>query len=112
MGRAGSLLSFTWTFSGFAGTIDWGIKESGLRTFTTGGRILSLKTNGQQDFLNSRYGGRVTGYRTSGRVVFTFNAVNRSDMNTYLCILRAASSRDSDQYDHVQLIVEGNHGWF
>ena len=110
-GRAGSPFNFTWTFSGVAGIIDWGIKESGVNAFTRNGKILSLKTDGQQEFLNSRYDGRVTGYRMSGQVVFTFNTINRSDMNTYLCVLRAAGARDPDQYDHVHLIVEGNHGW-
>ena len=111
MGRDGMPFNFTWTFSGAAGGIEWGIKESGVNAFTRNGKILSLKTDGQQEFLNSRYDGRVTGYRMSGQVVFTFNTINRSDMNTYLCVLRAAGARDPDQYDHVHLIVEGNHGW-
>ena len=110
-GRAGSPFNFTWTFSGDVGTIEWGIKESGLNDFTKNGKILSLKTGGQQQLLNSRYDGRVTGYRMSGQVVFTFNTVNRSDMKTYLCVLRAANPRHPDQYDHVHLFVEGNHGW-
>ena len=112
IGRDGLPFNFTWTFSGAAGTIEWGIKESDGDAFTNDGKILSLKKGGQQDFLNSRYDGRVTGYLMSGQVVFAFNAVSRNDVNTYLCILRAASARDSDQYDHIHLIVEGNHGWF
>ena len=111
MGRDGLPFNFTWAFSGAAGAIEWGIKESDGDAFTKDGKILSLKGGGQQDFLNSRYDGRVTGYRMSGQVVFAFNAVSRNDVNTYLCILRAASARDSDQYDHIHLIVEGNHGW-
>ena len=111
MGRDGMPFNFTWTFSGAAGGIEWGIKESGVNAFTKDGKILYLNRGGQQNFLNSRYDGRVTGYWMSGQVVFAFNTVSRNDVNTYLCILRAVSPRDPDQYDHIHLIVEGNHAW-
>ena len=111
MGRAGSPLNFTWTFSGVADAVEWGIKESGVNAFTTDGKILTLSNDGSKTFHKSGYDGRVTGDRMPGQVVFAFNALNRNDINTYLCILRADSAKDSDQFDHVHLIVEGNHGY-
>ncbi|KAM7437881.1 39S ribosomal protein L41 [Porites harrisoni] len=106
MGRAGSPLNFTWTFSGVADAVEWGIKESGVNAFTTDGKILTLSNDGSKTFHKSGYDGRVTGDRMPGQVVFAFNALNRNDINTYLCILRADSAKDSDQFDHVHLIVE------
>ena len=111
MGRAGSPLNFTWTFSGAAAAVEWGIKESGVNAFTQDGKILTLSNDGSITFYKSGYDGRVTGYWMSGQVVFAFNALNRNDINTYLCILTAGSVQDSDQFDHVHLIVEGNHGY-
>ena len=104
--------NFTWTFSGAALAIEWGIKKSGVDDFTSDGKILSLTNTGEQIFYKSGYDGRVTGNWMSGQVVFEFNAINRNDMNSYLCILRSNSVQDDDQYDGVHLIVEGNHGWF
>ena len=104
--------NFTWTFSGVALAIEWGIKKSDVDDFTSDGKILSLKNTGEQIFHKSGYDGRVTAKWISGQVVFEFDAVNRNDMNSYLCILRAEGVHDSDQYDGVYLIVEGNHGWF
>ena len=104
--------NFTWTFSGAALAIEWGIKKSGVNDFTSDGKILSLKNTGEKIFHKSGYDGRVTGNWLSGQVVFEFNAIDRDDGNFYLCILRPDSVQDSDQYDGVHLIVEGNHGWF
>ena len=111
-GRDGLPFNFTWTFSGVADAAEWGIKESGVNAFTTDGKILSLKNTGQQTFHKSGYYGRVTGTWIPGQVLFAFNAVNRNDINTYLCILRADSVQNSDQFDLVHLTVEGNNGYF
>lgn len=105
-------LNFTWTFSGSASVIEWGIKKTGVNVFTSNGKILSLKNTGEKIFHKSGYSGHVTGTWIPGQVVFAFNAVNRNDMKSYLCILRADSVRDDDQYDGVHLIVEGNHVCF
>ena len=104
--------NFTWTFSGAASAVEWGIKKSDGDAFTPGGKILSLSSGGTKTFHKSGYDGRLTGHWISGQVVFAFNAVNRNDANTYLCILRSSRPQDSDQYDHVRLVVEGNHGYF
>ena len=112
MGRDGLPFNFTWTFSGVAGSIEWGIKKSGVNVFTANGKILSLKNTGEKVFHKSGYDGRVTGNWMSGQLVIEFNAVNRNDTNSYLCILRADSVQDDDQFDGVHLIVEGNHGLF
>ena len=111
-GRDGLPFNFTWTFSGAASAIEWGIKKRGVNDFTSDGKILSLKKTGEEIFHKSGYDGRVTGKWMPGQVVFKFNAVSRNDMNSYLCILRADSVQNSDQYDGVHLIVKGNHGWF
>ena len=112
MGRDGLPFNFTWTFSGAVYAVEWGIKKSGVNDFTFDGKILSLKITGEKIFHKSGYSGHVTGTWISGQVVFAFNAVNRNDMNSYLCILRADSVQDSDQYDGVHLTVEGNHVCF
>ena len=89
-----------------------GIKGSGANVFTPDGKILSVSSDGTETFHKSGYDGRLTGYWISGQVVFAFNAININDANTYLCILRADTAQDSDQNDHVRLVVEGNHGYF
>ena len=111
-GRDGFPFNFTWTFSGAASAAEWGIKESGVNDFTSGGKILTLKKTGEKTFHKSGYDGHVTGTWVSGQVVFAFNAVNRSDKNSYLCILRPDRVQDAAQYDGVHLIVEGNHVCF
>ena len=71
---------------------------------------MSIK-NGVQNLNNQEYDGRVNGSRSgnsqSGQVVFTLTAINRNDMKSYRCILRAGFG-ESDQVDDVQLNVEGN----
>lgn len=104
--------NFTWTFSGVASAIEWGIKKSDTDFFTSNGKILSLRSDGTKIFHKSGYDGRLTGHWISGQVVFAFNAVNRNDANTYLCILRSSTPMDSDQNDHVRLVVEGKLGYF
>lgn len=106
-GREGSPVNFTWEFSGDAITAEWGIKKSGANDFTSPGKILTVRNGGSQTLHNINYAGRVTGDLMSGQVVFAFNAVKSEDMNTYLCILRAGSAQGRDQYDYVNLIVEG-----
>ena len=103
--------NFTWTFSGVAISVEWGIKKSDGDAFTPDGKILSLSSDGTKTFHKSGYDGRLTGHWISGQVVFAFHAVNKNDANTYLCILRSSRPQDSDQNDHVRLVVEGNHGY-
>ena len=104
--------NFTWTFSGVAALIEWGIKERDVDAFTPNGKILSVSSDGTKKFHKSGYDGRLTGHWISGQVVFAFNAISRNDANTYLCVLRSSRPRDSDQKDHVHLVVEGNQGYF
>ena len=104
--------NFTWTFSGVASTVEWGIKKSGVNDFTSDGKILSLKNTGEKIFHKSEYYGHVKGTWISGQVVFAFKAVNRNDLNSYLCILRPDSVQDAAQYDGVHLIFQGNHVCF
>ena len=50
--------------------------------------------------------GNRSGNLKSGEVFFSLNAISKQDANHYLCIIRAGFGL-SDQYDDVQLIVEG-----
>lgn len=103
-----SPVNFTWTFTGNPDSIDWGVKGAGGNDFDQNGLILSLK-GGVQTSINKEYVGRVSGNSQSGQVIFTFKAINRNDTKSYLCILRGGFG-ESDKFDDVQLIVEGNYG--
>ena len=109
--RVHSTVNFIWTFTGNPYEIDWGIKGAAVNDFEANGKILSLTGDGQT-FINRGYYGRVngswSGNSNSGQVVFTLTAINRNDMKSYRCILRAGFG-ESDNIDDVQLIVEGNY---
>lgn len=111
----GSSVNFTWTFTGDPLTIDWGIKQVGANDFQSNGRILSVDRRGTQTVINQGYNGRINGMRSgnsqSGQVVFTLSTIQIKDMGSYLCMLRAGFG-DSNQFDDLKLVVEGNYRCF
>ena len=115
MSTLGSSVNFTWTFTGDPSTIDWGIKQVGANSFKSNEPILSVDRGGTQTVKNQRYNGRINGIRSgnsqSGQVVFTLSTIEMKDMESYLCMLRAGFG-DSNQFDYLKLVVEGNYGWF
>ena len=115
MSAVGSSVNFTWTFTGKPSSIDWGIKQPGANDFEENGRILSVDSGGTQTVINQRYNGRINGIWSgnsqSGQVVFTLSSIEMKDMESYLCMLRAGFG-DSNQFDDLKLVVEGNYGWF
>ena len=115
MNTVGSSANFTWTFEGDPVTIKWGIKQAGANDFEPNGLLLSVAKDGTQSVENQNYNGRVNGIRSgnsqSAQVVFTLSTIEMKDMESYLCILRAGFG-DSDQFDYMKLVVEGNYGSF
>ena len=115
MSTVGSSVNFTWTFTGNPSSIEWGIKQAGADDFQLNGRILSVDRGGTQMVMNQRYNGRINGIWSgnsqSGQVVFTLSTIEMKDMESYLCMLRAFFG-DSNQFDHLKLVVEGNYRCF
>ena len=111
-GTAGTSVNFTWRFSGNVGAIHWGLKKVGSQNIFEGNSpLLSLDKSGKTTFTHQGYTGRVSGSRTgnssSAQVIFTLSSITINDAKPYLCILRAGFG-GSDQYDYVQLAVDGN----
>ena len=115
MRKVGSSLNFTWTFVGDPIRIKWGIKKAGANDFKSDGLILSVAADGTQTVENQGYDGRVNGIWSgnaqSAQVVFTLSTIEMKDMDSYLCVLRGDFG-DSDQFDYLNLVVEGSYGWF
>ena len=115
MGIVGSSINFSWTFVGDPVTIKWGIKRAGANDFESNGLILSVAKDGTQRVENQGYNGRVNGIRSgnsrSAQVVFTLSAIEMKDMESYLCVLRGGFG-ESDQFDYLNLVVEGNYSCF
>ena len=108
-------MNFTWTFVGDPVTIKWGIKKAGANVFESNGLILSVAKDGTQTVKNQGYNGRVNGIRSgnsqSSQVVFTLSTTEMKDMESYLCVLRAGFGQ-SDQFDYLKLVLEGNYPCF
>ena len=105
-------MNFTWRFSGDVGGIEWGIKKAGAYVIEVNGKILFLDTSGKQIFVHQGYAGRVNGSRagdsSSGQVIFTLSAITINDAKSYLCEIKGIYFLDSDQFDYVKLVVEGD----
>ena len=114
MGTVGSSMNFSWTFIGDPGTIKWGIKKAGANAFESNGLILSVAKDGTQT-VDQGYNGRVNGIWSgnsqSAQVVFTLSTIEMKDMKSYLCLLRGGFG-ESDQFDYLKLVVEGNYRCF
>ena len=111
-GTVGSSVNFTWRFSGNVLAVSWGIRKAGSQNVFEGNSpLLSLDIYGNPSFTHQGYTGRVNGSRTGdssfAQVIFTLRSITINDAKPYLCILRAGFG-GSDQYDYVQLVVEGN----
>lgn len=115
MSTVGSSVNFTWTFTSDPVSIKWGIKKAGANDFESNGLILSVAKDGTQAVINRGYNGRINGIRSGnsqfGSVVFTLSNIKMRDMESYLCKLRAGFG-DSDQFDHLILVVKGNYRCF
>ena len=113
IGRVGSSLNFTWTFSGDMKFADWGTKQSGVDGIDT--VLVSLTRTGQGSVVPpSQYAGRVSGtwdWKTSpGQVTFTLNSIRKSDDDAYACKITPVSLVNSSVVDTFQLVVRGE--WF
>ena len=115
MGTVGSSMNFSWTFIGDPVRIKWGIKKAGAIDFESNGLILSVAKDGTQTVENQGYNGRVNGIWSgnsqSALVVFTLSTIEMKDMESYLCVLRGGFG-ESDQFDYLNLVVEGNYSCF
>ena len=111
-----SSVNFTWRYSGDVASIEFGFKTTNAATLKTNGKILVLNSLGKTAYVHQSYTGRVSGSRTgnssSGQVIFNLSGITLNDTDTYGCQLYPNNLRDSNQFDYVKLIIQGDVHFF
>ncbi|KAL9964204.1 hypothetical protein ACROYT_G027807 [Oculina patagonica] len=108
-GSVGSSVNFTWSFSGDADKVDWGLKKDGVNSFENSGKLISLSKYGPVSVTApSAYIGRVSGNGdvSSGYVIFTLSSIRKSDERHYGCRIIPTDSFDTSKFDSVYFAVK------
>ena len=103
-------MTFTWSFSGDTGTVNWGIKKDNVHQVTT---LISLDQSGMIQFTPpapdeyvTRVHGSFNGNSSAGQAIFTLAKITKNDEKIYGC--KARSSDFSVRlFDTVALVVVG-----
>lgn len=109
----GSLVNFTWKFTGDVDTVDWGLKKTGVDDIADQGLLISLSKSGPVSVIvPPAYNGRVSrkGDVSSGQVIFTLTSIKESDERLYGCRIKPSDVfSDVNQFDPVYLEVKGEY---
>ena len=111
-------MQFTWSYSGGASLIKsviCGLKQDNTEAIPPNGVLVSVntKTGQKQQLVNLpvRYNGRVSwtfsGDQSSGQLNFTLAPLENGDDRFYSCMLDPVSSFESQVFDYVNLVVQG-----
>ncbi len=109
-GLVGSSVNFTWSFTGDANRVYWGLKRDGDDGFENNGRLVYLDDRGSVLVTAPlEYDGRVSGSGdvSSGQVIFTLSSIRKSDQRFYGCMLYPNHPFYRRVFDSVYLAVEG-----
>ena len=110
-GLVGSSVNFTWSFSGNAKTVTWGLKDPSSPSIPSDKRLVSLSKSGQVSLtVPQSYFGRVSGSRSgdssSGQAIFTLSNIRKSDATVYGCQIEPERPF-GEAIDGVVLFVQG-----
>jgi len=109
-GSVGSSVTFTWSFSGGVGRVDWGLKKTGFIDII---KLVSLDNTGVAlpintpvpDAYSQRVSGKFIGDASSGQASFTLFNLTQSDERFFGCKIRSAGF-PLTLFDDVQLLVQ------
>ena len=110
---SGSSVNFTWSFSGDALSIIWGLPKGG--AIDENGKLVNIDSNGNLVPVSvpQAYVGRVHGVRINGSSggtslnVFTLSSVTKDDERSYACIVAPKNVLYPAVFNSVHLAVEG-----
>ena len=112
-GAVGSSVTFTWSFSGGVGRVDWGLKQTGLNDII---RLVSLANTGAPqpidppvpDAYSQRVSGKFIGDASSGQASFTLVNLTQSDERLFGCSI-LSTGFPITVFDQVQLFIQGEY---
>jgi len=113
-GAVGASKTFTWSFSGGVGTVEWGL------TSASGDHIGTLLVYVDKtgmlpvnppvpDQYNGRVNGTFIGNSSSGTAIFTLSNIRKDDERVYGCMITSSGVIPETKFDSVQLIVAGRY---
>ena len=114
----GGSVQFTWRYSGGASGINsivCGLKKDITEDIRHDGILLFVNTKAGQGQLHGnlpvRYNGRVSwtlsGDQSSGQLNFTLTSLKNDDERFYSCMLSPVNDFESQVFDFVYLVVQG-----
>ena len=110
-GSVGSSVTFTWSFTGGVGTVEWGVKYPAVTDVKT--RLVFLSSNGAvlalatQDPYSGRVNGSYHGDASSGQAIFKLSNIRKRDEGFYICKTKSSDFFPVVIYDPVKLTIEG-----
>jgi len=113
-GTVGASKTFTWSFSGRVGTVEWGLKSAGVDEIGT--LLLYVDKTGMlpvnppvPDQYNGRVNGTFIGNSSSGTAIFTLSNIRNDDERVYGCKITSSGVIPETKFDSVRLIVAGGY---
>jgi len=114
----GSSVQFTWRYSGGvwgAKSVAWGLMRDSIEYIDPNGVLVTVNTKSGHDQLSGnrpvRYNRRVSwtfsGDQFYGQVDFTLTSVENDDGRFYGCILDPVIPFESQVFDYLYLVVQG-----
>jgi len=106
--------TFTWSFSGGVGTVQWGLKSAAGGVIVT--PLVYVDKTGMLPVyppVPAEYSGRVNGTfignSSSGTVIFTLSRIRKDDARVYGCKIISSGVIPEENFDSVRLIVAGGY---
>ena len=108
----GSSVTFSWSFSGGVGTVNWGVKVPNINDIDSTPLVSLSSTSGvlsvtTEDPYSGRVNGSYSGDASSGQAIFTLSNIRKGDKGFYGCKITSTFIIPVTKFDFVELISGG-----